>query len=75
MVDNLNEREIKALEEEALSRLYATEDDEEEWSYLFRTEGSGCVLWYRQQYFLRHAPDLHGFLRIITPKSQGRPAS
>ena len=45
MVDNLNEREIKALEEEALSRLYATEDDEEEWSYLFRTEGSSCVLW------------------------------
>ena len=54
---------------------YPSEDDEEEWSYLFRTEGSGCVLWYRQQYFLRHAPDLHGFLRIITPKSQGRPAS
>ena len=43
---DLNERETKALGEEALSRLYATKDDEEEWSYLFRTEGSGCVLWY-----------------------------
>jgi hypothetical protein len=45
MTDNFSEHTIKALEEEALSRLFATEDDEEEWSYLFRTEGSSCVLW------------------------------
>ena len=41
----MNEADKKLLEKIASERLAATADDEERWSYLFRTEGSiGLVL-------------------------------
>jgi hypothetical protein len=33
------------LEKLALERLYATADDEEQWSFVFRTDGAGCLFY------------------------------